>query len=87
MSWLLYEMILIFLALFRLGDKQKDLAAAAAKFPMDILYDDSLLAVKLSIDRVPIKIYLEDGVIKKVWGGASIDENKRAEFVSWLNCI
>jgi len=69
------------------GDKRKQLETASAKFPISVLYDDSLLAVKLSITKVPIKIYLEDGVIKKAWGGASVDETRKAEFVSWLEGV
>lgn len=69
------------------GDKKKELEIASAKFPINILYDDSLLFVKLGIKHVPIKIYLEDGVIKKAWDGASIDETKKAGFVDWLKGI
>lgn len=69
------------------GDKKKELEIASAKFPINILYDDSLLFVKLGINRVPIKIYLEDGVIKKAWDGASIDETKKAKFVDWLEGV
>ncbi len=76
-----------FYGIISVGDKKKELEVASAKFPINILYDDSLLFVKLGIDRVPIKIYLEDGVIKKAWGGASDDEAKKAKFISWLEGI
>lgn len=76
-----------FYGILLIGDKKEDLEVDSVKFPINIFYDDSLLAVKLGINRVPIKIYLEDGVIKKAWDGASIDETKKARFVSWLEGV
>jgi hypothetical protein len=34
---------------------------------------------------VPIKVFLEDGVINKVWLEATSSEQKQAEFKAWLN--
>lgn len=57
-------------------------------FPFKVFYDDDFsLAPKLGINRVPIKIYLEDGVMKKAWGGATTDEEKKAAFIQWLDSV
>jgi peroxiredoxin len=61
---------------------------AGELFPFKILYDDGfLLAPKLGINRVPIKLYLENGIITKAWGGATMDENAKADFVRWLDSV
>ena len=58
------------------------------RFPFKLFYDDGFfLAPKLGINRVPIKIYLKNGIITKAWGGASVEENTRADFVKWLDSV
>jgi len=76
-----------FYGIISVGDKKKQLEIASTKYPINVVYDDSLLFAKLGINRVPIKIYLENGVIKKAWDGASNDETKKAKFISWLEGI
>jgi len=50
-----------------------------------VFYDDGFkLAGALGITRVPIKIFVEDGVIIKVWGGATTEKEKQEEFIDWL---
>lgn len=67
------------------GDKEAALREASGKFPFKVFYDEHLrLAKELRIDRVPIKLYVEDGVIKKSWGGATVGEEKQREFEGWL---
>ena len=67
------------------GEQATALRTAQAEFPFKVYYDRNFqLAGQLGIRRVPIKLYIEDGVIKKVWGGATTDATKQAEFVSWL---
>lgn len=57
-------------------------------FPFKVFYDEGFyLAPKLGINRVPIKIYLEDGVMKKAWGGATTDEEKKNAFIQWLDSV
>ena len=74
-----------FYGVISFGDPNEALRDAKDKFPFKVFYDKNLaLAGELGIKRVPIKLYLEDGVIKKSWGGATIEESKQAEFVSWL---
>ncbi|MGI9055830.1 MAG: hypothetical protein ACR2F2_08525, partial [Pyrinomonadaceae bacterium] len=71
------------------GKPEETLTEAQKKFPyFDVYYDaESLLALQLKITKVPIKIYLEDGIIKKVWGGATISEEKKSEFINWLENV
>lgn len=59
---------------------------AEGMFPFRVFRDDRLRLMQgLNLSRVPIKIYLEDGVIKKTWDGATMDERAKAEFVEWLD--
>ncbi len=70
------------------GNPKETLEIAQNKFPFKVYYDaDSLLALQLKITKVPIKIYLEDGIIKKVWGGATVSEDKKSEFINWLENV
>lgn len=70
------------------GDPNVALREAKEKFPFKVFYDKNLgLSGQLGIKHVPIKLYVEDGVIKKSWGGATVDESKQAEFVSWLESL
>lgn len=67
------------------GDKATALRESRDKFPFKVFYDEHLkLAGELGIRRVPIKLYVEDGLIKKSWGGATVEEDKQREFVGWL---
>lgn len=70
------------------GDKEKSLPAAEKMAPFKVFYDEgSRLASGLGITRVPIKVFLRDGVIKKAWGGASSEPEKQAAFLEWLDGI
>jgi peroxiredoxin len=67
------------------GDKDISLREGKDKFPFKLLYDEHhQLAGSLGIVKVPIKLFVEDGLIKKSWGGAMIDEQAKATFVKWL---
>jgi thiol-disulfide isomerase/thioredoxin len=67
------------------GDRQADLEAAEHKYPFKVYFDEGFqLGGKLQITKVPIKMFLEDGVIKKVWDGATIEEQAQQDFVRWL---
>ena len=39
---------------------------------------------RLGIKRVPIKLFVENGIIRKSWGGATVQQDKQDEFLSWL---
>jgi thiol-disulfide isomerase/thioredoxin len=68
-----------------LGDKEPSLTKAAELFAFKTFYDEGgLLTTKLGITRMPIKVFLEDGVLKESWGGASKSAEVQADFVRWL---
>ncbi len=68
------------------GDKDIALREAKDKFPFKVFYDERFqLAGPLGISRVPVKLYVEDGVIKKAWGGATVSDQAKADFIKWLD--
>ncbi|MGH7890170.1 MAG: TlpA family protein disulfide reductase, partial [Thermodesulfobacteriota bacterium] len=63
------------------GDEKTTLENAKSKYPFKVYYDKENTGFnKLGIDRIPIKIYLENGVIKKTWGGSSVNEETKQAF-------
>lgn len=77
-----------FYGVISFGDMESSLKQAKQKFPFAVFYDRGFrLAGQLGINRVPIKIFVDNGVIKKSWGGATIDENAKADFVKWLDKV
>lgn len=74
-----------FYGVISFGDMESSLRDAKEMFPFKVFYDRGFrIAGQLGIKRVPIKIFVEDGVIKKSWGGATIDEKAQGDFVRWL---
>ncbi|HEU4386451.1 MAG TPA: hypothetical protein VFV34_01550, partial [Blastocatellia bacterium] len=51
------------------------------------VYNDqgNRLAIGLGITKIPVKVFVEDGFIKKVWGGASSTDETQLAFVRWLD--
>lgn len=75
-----------FYGVISFGDKDVALREAKDKFPFKVFYDDHVqIAGPLGITRVPVKLYVEDGVIKKAWGGATVDDQAKADFIKWLD--
>lgn len=55
-------------------------------FPFKIFIDeDASLVRSLGINRVPVKIFLEDGIIKKGWIGADVTDKAKTSFIEWLD--
>ena len=74
-----------FYGVISFGDMEYSLREAKKKFPFEVFYDRGFkLAGQLGIKRVPIKIFVDNGVIKKSWGGATVDEKAKADFIRWL---
>lgn len=62
------------------------LKEAQKKYAFETFFDQSsMLSRSLQVYQVPIKIFLQDGVIKKTWLDATTDPAKQAEFKQWLN--
>jgi hypothetical protein len=58
------------------------------KFPFKTYIDsEPRLAGALGLYRVPIKVFLEDGIIKKSWKGATTEESAKLEFVKWFDSL
>ena len=68
------------------GIKDKALAAANKKYAFETFFDEhSMLSRSLQVYQVPIKVFIEDGVIKKTWVDTTVDTQRRDEFKDWLN--
>lgn len=77
-----------FYGVVSLGERVASLKESEALFPFKTFFDEEArLAHQLGIARVPIKIFLEDGVVKKTWGGASSRPELRADFAEWLGSL
>jgi hypothetical protein len=77
-----------FYGVISFGDEKMSLKVADGVFPFEVFYDqEQLLARNLNINRVPIKIFLEDGIIRDVWDGSTKTEETKAEFRDWLNRV
>lgn len=77
-----------FLYVIPFGNKDEVLKMAQAKYALAPFYDrGSNLSRSLDIYQVPIKVFLEDGVIKKVWLDATSSDQKQAEFKAWLDGV
>ena len=60
--------------------------AGEKQFPFKVFYDESNSFVsQMGINRVPVKVFLEDGIIKKGWIGAVRSDKSRTSFVEWLD--
>ena len=69
----------------RLEDRQA-LTRLVDKFPFKVLYDESgSFLARMGINRVPVKVFLEDGIIKKGWIGAAQTDKSRTSFIEWLD--
>ncbi len=52
------------------------------KFPMKLFFDqDSVLRQSLEVKSVPLKIFLEDGVVRKIWAGTPTNSQTEGEFI------
>jgi hypothetical protein len=75
-----------FYGVISFGDRESSLREAKQEFPFEVFYDRGFrLAGQLGINRVPIKVFVDNGVIKKSWGGATVEEKKKADFIRWLS--
>jgi thiol-disulfide isomerase/thioredoxin len=55
-------------------------------FPFKLYTDNEpRLTGALGLYRVPIKVFLENGIIRKSWKGATTDEAERVAFAKWLD--
>jgi peroxiredoxin len=63
-------------------------AEAAQKFPFKVLHDENdSFVYSMGINRVPVKVYIEGGIIKKGWIGAVRTDEAKTSFVNWLDSL
>lgn len=74
-----------FIYVIPFGNKEKTLELAQNKYALKPFFDNgSMLSRKLELLQVPIKIFIEDGIIKQTWINASLTSEKQTEFKEWL---
>lgn len=70
------------------GPRPESADTAAKKFPFRVFYDQNdSFVYSMGINRVPVKVYLEDGIIKKGWIGAVRTDDAKTSFVNWLDSL
>lgn len=75
-----------FYAIVSFGNKDS-LKDAGRKYPFGTYADAGGLAGRLNINRVPIKIFVNEGHMEKLWGGASNSQEARSAFIKWLESV
>ena len=75
-----------FYGLVPFGQRPESPDVANKMFPFRVFYDESnAFVATMGINRVPVKVYLEDGIIKKGWIGAALTDKAKASFIEWLD--
>jgi hypothetical protein len=71
-----------------MGVKTDVLKEARDKYAFETFFDQgSMLAKSLQVYQVPLKVFLEDGVIKKTWVEATVTDQRKSDFSNWLNAL
>lgn len=77
-----------FYGLVPFGPRPKSPSDAEKQFPFRIFFDqDGSFMATMGINRVPVKVFLEEGIIKKGWIGAAITDDDQKSFVEWLDAL
>jgi hypothetical protein len=77
-----------FIYVIPFGVRDNALKLAQNKYVVETFFDEhSMLSRSLQIYQVPIKIFLENGIIKKTWIDSSFDDTRKAEFKAWLGGV
>jgi hypothetical protein len=75
-----------FYGLVAFGKRTESLQAAEKMFPFKVFYDDGgALVSSIGINKVPVKVFLENGIIKKGWIGAATSDRAKKSFTDWLD--
>lgn len=77
---------IMFYAIVSFGSKDS-LKDAASKYPFGAYVDAGGLASKLNISKVPIKIFINEGHMEKLWGGATNSQEAQSAFIKWLESV
>lgn len=77
-----------FIYVIPFGNKKGLLESGKSKYAIEPVYDDgSNVAKTLEMNTVPIKLFLEDGTIRRAWVGSSDTSEKQTEFKNWLQAL
>jgi peroxiredoxin len=77
-----------FYGLVPFGPRPKSPDAAEKMFPFRVFYDESgSFVTAMGINRVPVKVFLEDGIIKKGWIGAALTDKDQKSFIEWFQAL
>ena len=77
-----------FYGLVPFGKSQDTSQVAEKMFPFRVFYDEGNSFVhSMGINRVPVKVFLEDGIIKKGWIGAAMTDQSKRSFVEWFDSL
>lgn len=64
---------------------ESDLATVEHRFPFELYFDKGgRLRDALGINGVPVKLYLENGVVKQIWLGSTTAQRQEQDFDEWL---
>ena len=70
------------------GNEEQALNAAKSKYVFETFFDEhSMLTKSLEVYQVPLKVFIEDGIIKNIWTEATVDKQRQAEFKDWLSRV
>jgi hypothetical protein len=77
-----------FIYVLPFGNKNVVLKSAETKYDFEPFFDEgSNMSKTLDLYQVPIKVFLEDGIIKRTWLDATVDSRKQADFTDWLKGV
>ena len=77
-----------FYGLIPFGKTPDSTQGADKMFPFRVFYDQGNSYVRsMGINRVPVKIFLEDGIIKRGWIGAAMTDQSKRSFVEWFDSL
>ncbi|MCI0339327.1 MAG: hypothetical protein L0226_17275 [Acidobacteria bacterium] len=64
---------------------ERSINGIEGKFPMKLYFDDnSVLQKTLEVKSVPLRIFMEDGIVKKVWTGTAGTLQGEESFVRYI---
>ena len=77
-----------FYGLIPFGKAPDSSRVAEKRFPFRVFYDEGNSFVRsMGINRVPVKVFLENGIIKKGWIGAAMTDQSKRSFLEWFDSL
>ena len=77
-----------FYGLIPFGKTPDSSLVAGKRFPFRVFYDEgNSFVLSMGINRVPVKVFLEDGIRKKGWIGAAMTDQSQRLFLEWFDSL